>query len=121
MTFLSFLFLRIAIRSAVVFDFLRANLFILKNFKVSMNECLSDTVDVPMLSEDSEIFSDIQGAANPLNENFEMVMGTLGLSERKPVPDPIVFEETDPLGISLMAPPHNGSTAYFGLGNGLGA
>jgi len=69
-----------------------------------------------MLSEDSEIFSDVQSTVNPLNENFETVMGTLGLNERKPVPDPVIFEETDPLGISLMAMPHNS-----GLGKRLNA
>lgn len=74
-----------------------------------------------MLSEDSEIFSDVDSAVNPLNENFESVMGTLGLSERKPVPDPIVFEETDPLGISLMAAPHSSLMPYTGLGKRLDA
>lgn len=67
-----------------------------------------------VFSEDSEIFSDVQSAVNPLNDNFESVMGTLGLSERKPVPDPVVFDDTDPLGISLMAAPHSGLTASLG-------
>jgi len=48
-------------------------------------------------------------------------MGTLGLSERKPVPDPIIFEETDPLGISLMAAPHSSLMPYTGLGKRLDA
>jgi len=48
-------------------------------------------------------------------------MGTLGLSERKAVPDPVVFEETDPLGISLMAAPHNSLMAFTGLGKRLDA
>jgi len=74
-----------------------------------------------MLSDDSVIFFDVQSDASPLNDNFETVMGTLGLSERKPVPDPVVFEETDPLGISLMAAPHNSLTPFIGLGRELDA
>ena len=69
-----------------------------------------------MSSEDSEIFSDIQSSVNPLNDNFESVMGTFGLSERKPVPGPVIFEESDPLGISLMTTPHNSLTSCTGLG-----
>jgi len=66
-----------------------------------------------MLSEDSEILSDVQSTVNPLNDDFESLMGTLGLTERKPVPDPVVFEESDPLGIGLMTTPDAAST---GLG-----
>jgi len=69
-----------------------------------------------MLLEDGEIFSDVQSTVNPLNDNFELVMGTLGLSERKPVPGPVIFEESDPLGISLMTTPHNSLTSYTALG-----
>jgi len=60
------------------------------------------------LSEDSEPFSDVQSSVSPLNDDFESLMGTLGLSERKPVPDPVFFEESDPLGTSLMTSPDSG-------------
>lgn len=69
-----------------------------------------------MLSEDSEIFADVQSAVNPLNEDFESLMGTLGLCERKPVPDPVFFEESDPLGTSLMTTADIGLTPSVGLG-----
>jgi len=72
-----------------------------------------------MFSEDGEIFSDAQSTVNPLNDNFESVMGTLGLTERKTVPDPVIFDESDPLGISLMTTPHNILSAYTGLGKSL--
>jgi len=74
-----------------------------------------------MFSEDSEIFSDAQSTINPLNDDFESLMGTLGLTERKPVPDPVFFEETDPLGTSLMTTPDSGLTPYVGLGKNLDA
>ena len=31
-------------------------------------------------------------------ETFESVMASLGLTERKPVPEPVKFDECDPLG-----------------------
>ena len=68
------------------------------------------------LLEDSEIFSGVRSTTNPLNDSFESVMGTLGLTDRKPVPDPIVFEESDPLGISLMVTPNNSLTTDTGQG-----
>jgi len=79
-----------------------------------------DLIVLLIFSEDGEIFSDVQSAVNSLSDNFESVMGTLGLSERKPVPDPVVFEESDALGISLMSHPHNSLTAFIGLGKVLG-
>ena len=36
-------------------------------------------------------------------EKFETIMLSLGLSERKPIPEPISFPEPDPLGASLVA------------------
>ena len=71
-----------------------------------------------MLSEDSKIFSDVQsaGAVNPLNDDFESLMGTLGLSERKPVPDPVFFDETDPLGTSLMSTSDGNLMPHVGRG-----
>lgn len=80
-----------------------------------------DLIVLLLLSDDSEIFADVQSCVNPLNDYFESVMGTLGLSDRKPVPDPIVFEESDPLGISLMSAPHNSLTAYVRHGKSLDA
>ena len=34
---------------------------------------------------------------------FEKTMGTLGLSERRPVPDIVTFDEPDPLGAAVVA------------------
>ena len=36
-------------------------------------------------------------------ESFESIMGSLGLTERKPIPEPVHFGEADPLGNSTMA------------------
>jgi len=69
-----------------------------------------------LLAEESEIFSDVQTTVNPLSDNFESAMGSLGLSERKPVPDPVFFEKSDPLGTSLMTSPHNSLRPYTELG-----
>jgi len=90
-------------------------------FKASETFLLSNHIlsfCVCTLSEDcSEIFSDVQSAAvNPLNDDFESLMGTLGLSERKPVPDPVLFDETDPLGAGLMTTSDTDLRPYIGLG-----
>ena len=82
---------------------------------------INSVIVLLMLSEDDDIFSDVQSTVNPLNDDFESVMGTLGLSERKPVPDPVIFEESDPLGISLMATPHSSLTVSTRLGKHLDA
>ena len=50
-----------------------------------------------MLSEEAD--PKMQGL-----EKFETTMLSLGLSERKPIPEPISFPEPDPLGASLVAP-----------------
>jgi len=72
-----------------------------------------------MLAEEGEIFAHAQGDASPLNESFESAMGTLGLSERKPVPGPIAFEESDPLGVRLMATVHSSLASATGLSQSL--
>ena len=50
-----------------------------------------------MLSEEAD--PKMQGL-----EKFETIMLSLGLSERKPIPEPISFPEPDPLGASLVVP-----------------
>jgi len=52
--------------------------------------------EMDMLSEDMN--PKLQGL-----DAFENTMGTLGLSERRPVPDPVTFDQPDPLGASVVA------------------
>lgn len=37
-----------------------------------------------------------------MNDSFESIMGKLGLFERKPIAEPVAFEEPDPLGINVL-------------------
>ena len=52
--------------------------------------------EMDMLSDDMN--PKLQGL-----DAFENTMGTLGLSERRPVPDPVTFDQPDPLGASVVA------------------
>ena len=54
------------------------------------------TDEADMLSEDMN--PKLQGL-----DAFENTMCTLGLSERRPVPDPVTFDQPDPLGASVVA------------------
>ena len=61
-------------------------------------KCSVSIVESPdMLSEEAD--PKMQGL-----EKFETIMLSLGLSERKPIPEPISFPEPDPLGASLVVP-----------------
>ena len=62
-----------------------------------------------MLSEEAD--PKMQGL-----EKFETIMLSLGLSERKPIPEPISFPEPDPLGASLVAPNVRHDDASSSLG-----
>ena len=41
-------------------------------------------------------------ATSSSQETFESMLSRLGLSERKPLPDPVPFSECDPLGTTSM-------------------
>lgn len=49
-------------------------------------------------TDECEVLSDDINLPFVLGERFENLMGRLGLSDRKPVPDPVAFEDLDPLG-----------------------
>ena len=63
-----------------------------------MRHCIvTDEVDI--LPEDMD--PKLQGL-----DSFESSMGSLGLTERKPVPDPVRFTEPDPLGANVLQSGH---------------
>ena len=49
-------------------------------------------------TEDLDVLPDEADPTMQGLERFEMLMPSLGLSERKPIPDAISFPEPDPLG-----------------------
>lgn len=49
-------------------------------------------------TDECEVLSDDINLPFVLGERFENLMGRLGLSDRKPVPDPVAFDDLDPLG-----------------------
>ena len=62
-----------------------------------------------MLSEEAD--PKMQGL-----EKFETIILSLGLSERKPIPEPISFPEPDPLGASLVVPQYRQDDVTTSLG-----
>ena len=69
--------------------------YILLQFVIKCSMSIAESPD--MLSEEAD--PKMQGL-----EKFETIMLSLGLSERKPIPEPISFPEPDPLGASLVVP-----------------
>jgi hypothetical protein len=58
---------------------------------------------------ENELFSEDSVTWSPWTDSFEMIMGKLGLSDKKPIPEPVAFEDADPLGAHLLAASlHNG-------------
>lgn len=53
--------------------------------------------------EECDILSDDVSSSFPPSERFENLMGRLGLSDRKPVPDPVNWDEQDPLGSKTIS------------------
>ncbi|CAH1255597.1 HERC1 [Branchiostoma lanceolatum] len=48
--------------------------------------------------EDEMDFGDLEGSRFAVIESFEAIMGSLGLNDRRVVPDPVQFTDSDPLG-----------------------
>ncbi|XP_066271875.1 probable E3 ubiquitin-protein ligase HERC1 [Branchiostoma lanceolatum] len=48
--------------------------------------------------EDEMDFGDLEGSRFAAIESFEAIMGSLGLNDRRVVPDPVQFTDSDPLG-----------------------
>lgn len=59
-----------------------------------MNKLLAEETDILPESTDPKM----QGL-----EKFEVLMGSLGLTDRRPVADPVSFQEPDPLGCKLVS------------------
>ena len=65
---------------------------------------------------DGELFPDDGLQWTSLSDSFEAVMGKLGLSDRKQIPDRITFETSDPLGAGMLAASLSSSDAGSSLG-----
>ena len=52
-------------------------------------------------------------------ENFDQIMGRLGLSDHRTIPDPVHFSDTDPLGACSVTKsrPRDDSTSSVFIGN----
>lgn len=68
--------------------------------------CITDTSDILSLgADDMESFEE---------ESFERISASLGLTERKPVPEPATFSDRDPLGRQLINPTTQDYIAQLG-------
>lgn len=47
------------------------------------------------------MFSDVS-QNKPVTEKMEVLMTKIGLTDQKPVPEPVKFSESDPLGSNLL-------------------
>lgn len=74
-------------------------------------------LDLILFKGDSDLLpEDIGLSQQGIKEDLESLMGCLGLSERRPIPDPVTFVEKDPLGKEALNVINDGQDIFNSLG-----